>query len=90
MNTPSFPLRLLLLGADPSRAPVCLSVDSSGQIRARRVCDAADPLPAEPGARDILVVPADALRLLWLDLPAHSAAQTSERVAIRRLDLADV
>ena len=63
MNPASSPLRLLLLGADPSRDPVCLSVDSSGQIRARRVCDAADPLPAEPGARDILVVPADALRL---------------------------
>lgn len=86
MNPASSPLRLLLLGADPSRAPVCLSVDGNGRIRARRVCDAADPLPTEPGARDILVVPGDALRLLWLALPAHSAAQAA---AAARLLLQD-
>ncbi|WP_394004705.1 type II secretion system protein GspL [Luteimonas sp. WGS1318] len=85
MNT-AFPIRLLQLGADPSRAATCLSIDTGGHVVARRHCDPAHPLPAEPGMRDILVVPAEALRLHWFDLPARSAAQA---VAAARLMLQD-
>ena len=83
---PAFPIRLLQLSTDPSRAAVCLSVDAGGHVVARRHCDPAHPLPAEPGMRDILLVPSEALRLHWFDLPARSAAQA---VAAARLTLQD-
>lgn len=76
MNTAA-PIRLLLPSTDPSRAALCLSVDADGHVTARRHCDAARPLPVERGTRDILAVPAEALRLLWLDLPAHTQAQAT-------------
>lgn len=85
MNTPAR-LRLLQLAADPSQPATCLTIEPDGRTSDRRQCDAGHPLSAAPGVRDILVVPAEALRLLWLDLPAHSTAQA---VAAARLMLQD-
>ncbi len=86
MNAAASSIRLLQLGADPGRAAACLRVGADGRILDRRPCTPEHPLPAEPGARDLLVVPAEALRLLWLDLPAHSTAQAA---AAARLMLQD-
>ncbi|NYZ63903.1 type II secretion system protein GspL [Luteimonas deserti] len=80
------PVRLLLVSADPARPSLCLHVDGAGTIAARRYCDAANPLPAQPGARDVLAVPSEALRVQWLDLAAHSPAQA---LAAARLMLQD-
>ncbi|MCD7098950.1 type II secretion system protein GspL [Stenotrophomonas sp. MMGLT7] len=79
--------RLLLLNADPAGASTCLHIDAGGRILSRSQVDAAQPLPAAAGTRDVLAVPAAALHLLWIELPAHSAAQA---LAAARLMLEDL
>ncbi|MGB3392575.1 MAG: type II secretion system protein GspL [Stenotrophomonas sp.] len=68
-------IRLLLLSAGATCASVCLRIDASGRVLSRQRVDGAQPLPTEKNARDVLAVPSAGLRLLWLDIPAHSPAQ---------------
>lgn len=67
--------RLILLPRHPSAPAICLRVDETGHILSRQMLDDAHRLPAEEGARDVVLVPGDSVRAQWLDLPARNPVQ---------------
>lgn len=73
MNPP-VATRLVMLPRAPGRPATCLHLDREGRILARQSLDPGHP-PPPPGARTLGVVPGEAVRALWLDLPAHSPVQ---------------
>src|SRR5690606_7601148 len=74
MNPPAT-TRLILLRRDPAHPATCLELDPRGRILSRRPLDPAHPAPPGPAARTVVAVPGEAVRTLWLDLPAHNPVQ---------------
>lgn len=74
MNPP-VAIRLILLPRDLALPVPCLGLDAQGRILVRRFLDPAQPSVSGPGVRDIVVVPGEAVRALWLDLPARNPLQ---------------
>lgn len=74
MNPPAT-TRLILLPRDPAHPATCLELDPRGRILSRRPLDPAHPAPPGPAARTVVAVPGEAVRTLWLDLPAHNPVQ---------------
>lgn len=95
MNPP-IATRLILLPRAPGRPVSCLHLDSQGRIVARQPLDPSRPPAAPTDAIPTLVaVPGEDVRVLWLDLPAHTAAQAlaaarillDDHIAGRQADL---
>lgn len=73
--TPPDATRLILLARDPAQASTCLHVDAGGRVLSRHPLDASHPLPADSAARTVVAVPGEAVRAVWLELPAHNPVQ---------------
>lgn len=67
--------RLIMLPRNPTLPVPCLDLDAQGHILARPFLDPAQAPAASPGVRHVVVVPGEAVRALWLDLPAHNPVQ---------------
>ncbi|RRN58567.1 type II secretion system protein GspL [Pseudoxanthomonas sp. SGNA-20] len=88
MMKPPSATRLTLLARDPAQPSTCLRIDPSGRILARQPLLPGQAPPPPPGesVREVVAVPGESVRLLWLELPARHPAQA---LAAARLQLED-
>lgn len=86
MNHLPISFRLWLLPPDPADAASCLQVDADGRVIARRRLSAEAPMPVQAAVRDLVAVPAEAVTLLWLDLPARHPLQARAAARLRLED----
>src|SRR5690606_27562989 len=88
MMKPPSATRLTLLARAPAQPSTCLRIDPSGRILARQPLLPGQAPPPPPGesVREVVAVPGESVRLLWLELPARHPAQA---LAAARLQLED-
>lgn len=67
--------RLVLLSRDPARPVPCLLLDAHGQVLSRQCLDPEHPAAPDPAVRTVVAVPGEAVRSLWLELPACTPVQ---------------
>lgn len=76
--------RLILLPRDPTCRVPCLRLDAHGQVLSRRWLEP-DPAAPDPAVRTVVAVPGEAVRTLWLELPACTPVQAlaATRILLR-------